>query len=338
LVKDELRQMKMPVVPASFFAMVLGTVGLGNAWRAASHLWALPPMIGEAIMAVGFIIWALLALLYLAKWIASPELALSEVADAIQCCFVGLIGVATMLAATAVLPYATIAAEVIFAIGAVFTFGFGIWRTGHIWRGGRNHAATTPILYLPLVAGSFVCSIGLSLFGLFDWAQLSFGAGFFTWLAIESVLLHRLYTAEPLAEALRPTLGIQLAPPAVGAVAYVLANASKGDMAAHALIGYAILQMIILAGMIRWILSRFSASLWSFSFGATALATITITLTSRGDTGAIAMLAPITFGIANLIVAGLAIGTLFLLFSGRLLPQRPAAPPQPVAKETTRAA
>jgi tellurite resistance protein len=325
--------LKIPVIPASFFAMVLGTVGLGNTWRAATHLWGFPAFIGEAVMAAGFAIWALLAILYVAKWIVAPERAKAEVADPVLCCFVGLAGVATMLAATALLPYTTTAAAMIFAIGAVFSLAFGLWRTGYIWRGGRNPAATTPVLYLPLVAGSFVCSICLSLFGAHDWAQLAFGAGFFTWLAIESVLLHRLYTAEPLVETLRPSLGIQLAPPTVGALAYALANASAGDIAVHGMIGYGILQLFILAGMIRWIAPTFSASLWSFSFGATALATVTEILSSRGDIGAISILAPIAFGLANLLVAGLVIGTVFLFASGRLLPRPPVSAPPALSKE-----
>lgn len=326
--------MKFPVVPASFFAMVLGTVGLGNAWRAASRLWGLPGSYGEVMMLLGVLIWAVLLVLYIGKWIAAPDVARAEIADPIQCCFVGLAGVATMLAASAMLPYVWLLAVIVFALGAVFTLAFGLWRTGLIWRGGRSPGATTPVLYLPLVAGSFVCSIGLSLLGAHDWASLAFGAGLFTWLAIESVLLHRLYTAEPLPEPLRPTLGIQLAPPAVGGLAYALATSASGDIIVHAMIGYTLLQLVILSGMMRWIGTRFSASLWSFSFGVTALATVTETLAAKGDQGAIAILAPIAFVIANLLVASLIVGTAVLLITGRLVPQRPAAPvaqPKPAA-------
>ncbi|WP_336470691.1 hypothetical protein [Agrobacterium tumefaciens] len=54
-----------------------------------------------------------------------------------------------------------------------------------------------------------------------DLGQCVFGADFFGWLAIESVLLHRLLTAPGMANTLRPTLGIQLAPPVVGAVSLI---------------------------------------------------------------------------------------------------------------------
>ena len=35
-------------VPASFFGMILGLVGLGNCWRVAAKIWHLPAWIGEA--------------------------------------------------------------------------------------------------------------------------------------------------------------------------------------------------------------------------------------------------------------------------------------------------
>ena len=44
----------------------------------------------------------------------------------------------------------------LFSLGALYTLAFGLWRTGLILRGSRAPATTTPVLYLPLVAGSFV--------------------------------------------------------------------------------------------------------------------------------------------------------------------------------------
>jgi tellurite resistance protein len=73
--------------------------------------------------------------------------------------------------------------------------------------------ATTPVLYLPTVAGGFVTGMTAAVLGAPDWGQLAFGAALFSWFAIEPVLLHRLYTGSALPAVLRPTLGIQPAPP-----------------------------------------------------------------------------------------------------------------------------
>jgi tellurite resistance protein len=206
-------------------------------------------------------------------------------------------------------------------MGAASTIAFGLWRTGLLWHGGRDAATTTPVLYLPMVAGGFVLSLVASALGWPDWGQLAFGAGFFTWLAVESVLLHRLYTGPALPPALRPTLGIQLAPPAVGAMAYLSVSSGQPDLMAHMLIGYALLQALLLIRMLPWIMEQpFAPTYWAFTFGATALAGASIRLSAADHGGALALLAPYLFAFANLLVLAIAIGTIWLLLLRRLLP------------------
>lgn len=318
--------MTVSPVPASYFGMVLGIAGLGGAWRVAHRVWGLPPEVGETLMLVGTLLWAFLVVLYGIKWLVAPEEARREAEDPIQCCFIGLVGVATSLVALAVLPYSRPLAEALFGAGAVFTLGFALWRTGVLWQGGRDHNTTTPVLYLPTVAGAFITAVGAAALGWPDWGQLAFGAGIFSWLAIESVLLHRLYTVRPLPPALRPLLGIQLAPPTVGTVAYLSVTTPPQGEAAHILLGYGLLQALILLRLLPWIMQQpFAPSYWAFSFGVTALATAPLRMIERGDSGAVAILAPYLFVAANIIVAILTVGTLSLAAQGRLL-QAPAKP------------
>jgi tellurite resistance protein len=314
-------QARLPVIPASFFGIVLGLAGLANVWRAAHLAWGLPGMIGEALYAISAAVWIVVASLYALKWLLMPEEARTEAEHPVQCCFIGLGGVATLLIAQGALPYARMAAVPLFAIGAAFTLGFALWRTGLLWRGARAAAATTPVLYLPTVAGGFVAGTTAAALGWADWGQFAFGAAFFSWLAIESVLLHRLYTADTLAAPLRPTLGIQLAPPAVGATCYLSVGAGTPDLLVHAMLGYALLQALLLLRLWRWIAEQpFGAAYWAFTFGATALAAASLKLVARGDAGAVTVLAPILFVGANLLVSAIAVGTIGLLFRNRLLP------------------
>lgn len=318
---------KLPLVPPSFFGIILGLAGLGGAWRAAHTAWGLPAAIGEAIYAVAFLAWAIIALLYALKWVYATDIASDEAKHAVQCCFIGLAGVATMLVAQGVLPYARPLAVVIYVFGFAFTLLFALWRTGYLWRGGRDPAATTPVLYLPLVAGGFVTGIGAAALGWRAWGELAFGAAFFGWLAIESVLLHRFYTAEPMAPALRPTLGIQLAPPAVGAACYLAISGGHSDLLPHMMYGYAVLQALILIRMSRWIGEQpFSAAYWAFTFGATAMATAGIRMSVGDQDGVYTTLAPVVFVLTNVLVVGIAIGTVRLLFLGKLVPPAPAKP------------
>ncbi|WP_310198474.1 dicarboxylate transporter/tellurite-resistance protein TehA [Ancylobacter sp. 3268] len=320
---------RVPIVPASFFGMVLGLAGLGGSWRAAHLAWGLPIWPGEALMAAAAAVWAVLVVLYLTKWLGARAAAMAEAAHPIQCCFVGLIGVATMLVAGGIAPYSHRAALVLYAAGAVFTLGFAVWRTGGLWLGERSPEHSTPVLYLPTVAGSFVAGTVGAALGLADLGQFFFGAGLFGWLAIESVLLHRMLTSPNMASALRPTLGIQLAPPVVGAVTLISIAPAAPPLFAHAMIGYGLLQALILLRLLPWILREpIAPSYWAFTFGVTALATAPIRLVALGDAGSVTLLAPMLFIFANAVVLVVAAATVYRAAQGRLLT---ASPPSAAA-------
>lgn len=311
--------MARPLPPASFFGMPLGTIGLGLAWRSATRLWPVPPAVAEVILAAGVLMWAVLAVFYAAKWAWARAEALTELEHPVQCCFVGLGPVTTSLAALAAMPYSRTVTVALFAVGAAGTLAFALFRTGRLWMGGREVAATTAVLYLPAVAGGFVIATAASLLGWREWGQLAFGAGMFSWLAIESVLLHRLYTGPPLPAPLRPTLGIQLAPPSVGVLAYLNVGGGRPDIFAQALVGYALLQVLLLLRLARWIRAQpFAPSYWAFSLGAAALAGACVRLAAAGAPVERTLAVPVFIAV-NVLFAWLAIRTADLLARGRLL-------------------
>ncbi|HEY0778343.1 MAG TPA: dicarboxylate transporter/tellurite-resistance protein TehA [Gemmatirosa sp.] len=320
-------------VPAAFFGMVLGLAGLGTAWRAATALWGLPAAVGEAIMALATITWIAVSALYAAKWAWARDVALTEWRDPVQCCFVGLAPVSTMLVALAVRPYAGPAALALAALGASGQLAFMAYRVGGLWMGGRDPLTTTPVLYLPTVAGSFVAALAAGALGYPSLGTLAFGAGLFSWFALESVILHRLLVHEHLAVALLPTLGIQLAPPVVGCVAWLGLTTGAPDRFALALLGYGLLQTLVLLRLARWIRTQpFAPSYWAFTFGAGALATAAIRIATRtelaapgGDPAGWRWLAGGLFAGTNLVIGAVAVGTVRLALRGRLLPPVPSS-------------
>lgn len=305
--------------PAAYFGIVLGLVGLGNAWRAAEQTWHVGNGFSEWILALAAFVWSVLLFLFVAKALFAKDELTAEINHPVQCCFVGLIGIATMLMGGAIEPYSYAAGLTLFITGFAFTGIFAVWRTGELWHGERDHATTTAALYLPTVAGSFVTATTASSLGYQDWGQLALGAGIFSWLAIESVLLHRLLTGPMTPPALRATLGVQLAPAPVGAVAYISVSGGTPDMFVHALIGYGILQLVVLLRLSQWLREAGAVmGFWAFSFGATSMATAPLRLIGHGDNAAISIVAPIIFVLANVLVLGLAVMTAWLLASGRM--------------------
>lgn len=185
----------------------------------------------------------------------------------------------------AIAPYAHSDAVVLFVMGAIATVGFGVYRTGQLWMGNRDPITTTPILYLPTVAGSFVSAFVAGYLGYHAVGVLFFGAGMFSWLALESIITHRLHVHTELSKPLRPSLGIMLAPPAVGCIAYLFLTSGKPDLFAQALLGYGLLQYLLLLRLLPWITQQpFTASYWAFSFGVTAIAFDAIAFVQRGLT------------------------------------------------------
>jgi tellurite resistance protein len=320
------RTLQLPRVPASLFGIILGLSGLGACWRLAHRLWGLPAAIGECLIGASAIIWVILILLYAAKWLQVRDEAVAELHHPVQCCFIGLIGVATMLIGNGVLPYSRPLAMVLFFPGMLFTLGFALWRTGLLWQGDREAAHTTAVLYLPAVAGTFVAGTAAAALGYPDWGSLGFGIGFFSWLAIESVLLHRLYHGPKMPPALRPTLGIQLAPAVVGAVTYLAITPGPPAILVHGMLGYGLFQALLLLRLTPWVREQpFGPSYWAFTFGATALAATPLIMIEHGDRGMVQVLAPVLFVAANLLVAVIAIGTVRLLVQGKLIAGPPPA-------------
>lgn len=310
--------------PASFFGINLGLTGLGAGWRIAADLWHLPKWIGEAIIGVDVAIWAILLILYAAKIVWRYATFNEEFHHPINCCFVGLIPTATMLVGVVTHPYTELA-WYIFAAGLAGQILFAVHRTGTIWKGNRLPTDTTPVAYLPTVAGGFVGAAASAHFGYHDLGVLVFGVGVFTWFAYESVILRRLMEVERLPPPLRPVLGIFFAPPVVGCAAYLSLTNGHPDFIAKMMLGYGLFQaLVILRLMPWWRENGFAASYWAFTFAATALPICLLNFVKRGESGVYEWLAAGTFAAANAIIGAIFIGTVWLLVRGKLFPVPPS--------------
>lgn len=308
--------------PVAAFGIVLGVAGLGGAWRIAHAVWDLPAVVGETILGVAAAIWLILLVLYGTKWCFLRPVALAELRHPVQSCFVAFVPMATMLIAIAARPYAEQVALALFLLGSASSGAFGVFHVGLLSKGGREPTAVTPALVLPSVGFCYVSAIGAGVFGYPGWGQVLFGAGVLAWLPLEAAIRFRLYATPEVPPPLRPTLGILIAPPTVGAVAYLSASAGPPDHVAEYLIGYGLLQVLLLLRLLPWIATqRFAASWWAFGFGIDALATAPLIHIQHGGGGPLAVLAPILFVFANLAIGALAVGSLMLLLQSRFNPR-----------------
>ncbi|TCG01909.1 dicarboxylate transporter/tellurite-resistance protein TehA [Paraburkholderia caledonica] len=313
-------------VPVAFFGIAVGALALANLWRVAIRLWHLPAAIGTLTTVAALVVWLAILVAYGLKWLTRTAEAREEMQHPVQSSFAALAPVSSMLAAQLLQPHAYRVALALFGVAVVAQLALGVYLHGRLWQGGRKPELVTPAIYLPTVAPSFVAGTAAAAFGFHQLGGLFFGAGLLSWLAIESLILHRAAVHEPLPEALRPTLGIQLAPPVVGGVTYLGLTSGTPDLFALILLGYGVYQGLLLLRLLPWIRQQaFVPGYWAFSFGVAALPTMALRMVERGTAGAVEWAAPPLFILANVIIAILAFKTLALLVRGKLIP--PAAAP-----------
>jgi tellurite resistance protein len=312
---------KYAPMPVAFFGIGVGALALAGAWRAAARVWTIPEAIPVLLTASALVVWLAVLVAYGRKWLVERDAAIAEMRHPVQSSFAALVPVSMMLAAQAVQAYSRELAIALFVIGVVSSLALGVYLQGRFWQGGRKPEFTTPAIYLPTVAPSFVAATAAAGLGFTQLGMLFFGAGVFSWLAIESIVLHRAAVHEPLPEALRPSLGIQLAPPVVGGVSYLAITHGVPDTFAYMMLGYGLYQALMLARLIPWIRqSTFTPSYWAFSFGAAALPTMAIRMLERGATGPMAWIAPVAFVLANVVIGLMVAGTVRAIVQGKLLP------------------
>jgi tellurite resistance protein len=272
-------------------------------------------------MTLAFVVCMTLTVAYLYKWVAHREAALEEARHPVHCCFVGLAPASGAMMGVVLEPHSHALALVALASGGSLQVVFQLWRFGEMLKGDRHISTTTPVIYLPSVAGNFIIALSAGVMNLPSLAILFFGMALFSWLSLESVLINRLLNCTPLPPALRPTLGIQPAPPLVAVLAWLAIFPDYPGPLVQACWGYGFVQILLLFRLFPWIAKQpFGASYWSFSFAVTALSNGALTMTLRGVSGTIAAVAPWTFVFTNAVMLVLIVGTIVLIAKNKLIP------------------
>ncbi len=302
-------------LPVGLFGISVGMFSLVGAWRrAASYGWDTAASIADFLIWPVTAIWLVSLLLYACKYKRHPQVVMRESRHPVQGSLQALLplsgllaiiqfhqpdqGVWLVLALLALSLHAVIAFRVISALAT----------------GQMPANAMTPALYLPVVGGALVGGMTIAALGYSGWAALLFGLGLLGWGLLEARILHRLLN-EPMPAALRPTIGIELAP---SIITTLTAATIWPQLSAEILmIGLGVAAAPFIGVMARyrwWYQVPFSIGFWSFSFPVAALSGTVIEVVHRGGW-------PSWIGIAALLVASMVIAFL-ILRTAMLLVQR----------------
>lgn len=307
--------MARATLPASYFGIVLGLSGLGQAWRIAHPLWGLPAIMGEGLLAIATLVWLVLLIAYITQALRHPAAVGEEFRHPVQGSTPALLSVSTLLIVLAVLPYSRPFAWILSSTGIAWHLAFSLWHTGSLWKGGRNSMDAAPTLYLPTVAGNFTSAAALGALGYPDWGWLFLGAGVFSWLALESLIIQRIWQAQDLPSPQRPLLGIQFAPPVVCAMAWLAISPGSSDHWILMMWGYGLYQLLLGIRLGKWLGAQpFAPSYWAYTFGIAAATVSGLKLALAGVHAAQIIAIPVFIG-ANLFIGYLSWRTLRLFLA-----------------------
>ncbi|OWW21630.1 hypothetical protein [Noviherbaspirillum denitrificans] len=306
-------------LPAGIFAICVGLFGLAGAWRRAGAFgWELAGDVAIVLTWAVGTIWLGLLTLYLIKCKRHPQAVMREHRHPVQGSLQALLPLSVLLAVIQfrqpgqgvwlILALVALGLHLLIALRVVTTLATGQMPSN----------AITPALYLPVVGGALVGAMALASLAYPGWAAMLFGTGLSGWALLEARILSKLFEG-PMPEPLRPTIGVELAPPAIATLtAAVIWPQLPADVLMIGL-GVSIAPLVGVMARYRWWRNvPFSIGFWSFSFPLAALASAILEAVHRGGW-------PLWIGIAALLVATaviafLVLRTVILLLQGRLLP------------------
>jgi tellurite resistance protein len=309
-------------IPASFFTMVMGLGGLGTAWRAAARTYPALAPVGDVLIIAAAAIWMLLAAAYAAKWASTAAAARAEWAHPVAGAFVALVPASLLLLLPALASWlGSAVTQVLFVLLAVAQFALAAAIVAR-WIGVQNEpAAVTPVWHLGVVAGHLFTAGAAAALGYKLTGWCFFGAGVIMWAIIDSIVLHRLATHEPLEPQLRPLIAIELAPPSVALIMYLALGEGEADAFALGLFGYALFIACVLTLLARRLCETpFGPSYWAFTLPAAALSTAAWSIAHASATNAATYFALALFVAANAVIGLIAARTITALSRGGFLP------------------
>jgi tellurite resistance protein len=285
---------------------------------AASRVLGLPRMVADVIELAAAVTWALVTVAYLRQ---GPRQVLADLRDTVVGPFVPLALLTPMLLGAALYPHAAVAGQVIVGVFAAFTVLAGGLLTGQWIAADLDPGAFHPGYFLPTVAAGFVAAATVAQVGLRSAAWAAFGIGVICWLMLGSLILNRLFFRAQLPDALTPTLAIELAPPAVGGLAWL---ALGGSMTGTDILGgYTVLMALVQVRLIpKYARLRFGSSFWAFTFAYAAAASFALDWLNLKRPAGYQAYAVIVLALITGFVGIVAVKSLILLAQGRFLPPR----------------
>ena len=259
------------------FAIPLGVAGLGSTWSVAHATLSAPTWPAEVFYGVSLVGWTVLTAAYLIRGLRGPGTFAEDRQHAIYAPFAAYIPVIAILLAAHYEPHAHLVGRIAVAVFVAALVVVAAQLLAHWLLGNVPVATFHPGYLLPTVAGAFIASIGLSACGWHRAAVGAFGVGVFFWLSIGTLIVNRLFTGNPLPDALKPSLSVLVSPPATAGLAWLMINGDRIDPVGDTLLAIVFMLMLVQVLLFsEYRQLRFTTDFWAFTFPVAASTTLVV--------------------------------------------------------------
>lgn len=311
-------QSRLAHFPVTFFAIVMGLMGLALALHAGAPAALWLAQASSLVLLIGIAVFLVILAFYLAKALRYPAMVAEEWHHPVKLAFFPTITVSLLLMATAVFPYNETWATWIWLAGVA---GQGVLTiavvTGWISHRSFQVGHLTPAWFIPAVGNVIVPILGARI-GYIEISWLFFSGGIIFWIVLLTLVMNRLIFHDPIVARLFPTMVILIAPPAVAFLAYVSMIGSVDGFARILLNAGYIFAALVAAQVPKLVRLPFALSWWALSFPLAALTIASLRFAQLEGSRGHQTIGLLILTLLSLVIAGLIWRTLLAVIRGEI--------------------
>lgn len=258
--------------PVTFFAIVMGLLGLTLALRSAGRFLPVAEVASGVMLWVSLGVFGLVAAIYFAKLLRHPGAVIEEWHHPVKLAFFPTMTISLLLLAAALQTSRPELAEWVWLIGVA---GQGVLTLAVVsgWISHRSFEVghLSPAWFIPAV-GNVIVPIAGARMGYIEISWLFFAGGMMFWGILLTMVMNRLVFHDPMPGRLFPTMVILIAPPSVAFTAYVGMNGVIDGFARTLIYAAYIFAALVVVQLPKLARLPFALSWWALSFPLAALA------------------------------------------------------------------
>jgi tellurite resistance protein len=272
----------------------------------------------EVFFGAALVFWVWFTVAYLVDLLAARDVFLADLRHPVFGPFAAFMPVIAILLNAhygALYPLAEPWVCVLFValLGIVDALLIAHWLTG-----GLGHEALHVGYFLPVVAGSFIASLGLSAASLHGPSVAAFGVGVFFFVVLGAIIIGRLIGGSPLAPPLRPSIAILLAAPSTGGLALFVDSAGVTNDLQLGFAGVVVVMFVVQLMLIPYYRRvPFGLAYWNFTFPVAAATNYTVRWLHAGSAVVADVATWTLLGVATVFILAIAVGSIGYVIRSR---------------------